>query len=228
MDAQMDPGVVGWPFMLPQAMIALVPLGVIALYAYELRQRLQRRGQEQGDGATPAGRFARLLGGSLALTGVYSLLHAFWFGSVGSVLRVFTRTCGAPFSQLPMPIIHHCAGDHYLCTVAAQGHRWLVRPERLGHRRGQAILVNRQLALANAFEDLLHERWPSLGRRGRRIYDQVGLPVSRLIRSPWLADAVFLAMKPAEWCFYLALLLLDRAPPEERIARMYPLQEVEA
>jgi hypothetical protein len=221
MDAGLRSVGASWAFMLPQAVVALVPLGVIALYAYELGQRLKRRGQEQGDGTTPADRFARLMGGSLALAGVYSLLHAFWFGSIAGVLRVFTRTCGAPLSQLAMPTIP-CAGDHYLCTVAAQGHRWLVRPERLGHRRGQPILVNRQLALANAFEDLLHERWPRLGRRARRIYDQVGLPISRLIRSPWLADAVFLAMKPAEWCFYLALLLLDHAPPEARIARMYP------
>jgi len=88
-------------------------------------------------------------------------------------------------------------------------------------RRGQVILVNRQLAVANAFEDLLHARWPRFGAFARRVYDRLGWPVSRWIRRRWLADAVYLAMKPAEWAFYVALLLLDPAAPEARIGRMY-------
>jgi hypothetical protein len=81
--------------------------------------------------------------------------------------------------------------------------------------------VNRQLQLANAFEDLLHERWPRLGRVARTTYDRLGLPISRYIRGAYAADLVYLAMKPAEWLFYLCLLLLDRSPPEARIDRMY-------
>jgi hypothetical protein len=96
-----------------------------------------------------------------------------------------------------------------------------VRPERFGQRGGLVIVVNRQLATANAFEDLLHERWPRFGRLARRVYDRLGLPVSRYLRWRWLADFVYLAMKPAEWLFYVALLLLDRGSPEARIDRMY-------
>ena len=81
--------------------------------------------------------------------------------------------------------------------------------------------MNRQLALANAFEDLLHERWPRFGKWARRVYDRVGWPLSRSIQSRWASDLVYLAMKPAEWIFYVALLLLDRASPERRIERMY-------
>jgi hypothetical protein len=81
--------------------------------------------------------------------------------------------------------------------------------------------VNRQLAVSNAFEDLLHERWPRFGRTTRRCYDRVGLPVSRYIRNRWLADVVYLLMKPFEWLFYLALLLLDPDDPERRIDDMY-------
>ncbi|WP_394840396.1 DUF6688 family protein [Pendulispora rubella] len=75
------------------------------------------------------------------------------------------------------------------------------------------MLVNRQLAIANAFENLLHTRWPRFGRFARAVYDRFGLPVSRHIRTRWLADAIYLVMKPAEWAFYVALLLLDSDSP---------------
>ncbi len=91
----------------------------------------------------------------------------------------------------------------------------------MGVRNGQPIVVNRQLAVANAFEDLLHTRWPRFGRLARRTYDRLGLPVSRYIRASWMSDAVYLAMKPAEWIFYAVLLLLDPGDPEARIDRMY-------
>ena len=45
--------------------------------------------------------------------------------------------------------------------------------------------------------------------------------MSRWIRGAWLSDLVYLAMKPAEWCFAIALLLLDPGDPESRIGRMY-------
>jgi hypothetical protein len=36
-----------------------------------------------------------------------------------------------------------------------------------------------------------------------------------------LADLLYLAMKPAEWLFYLVLLVFDSECPEARIDRMY-------
>jgi hypothetical protein len=87
-------------------------------------------------------------------------------------------------------------------------------------RRGQVIVVNRQLAVANAFEDLLHERWPRFGRFARQTYDCLGLPLSRYIRFRWMADLVFIAMLPLQWGFYLFLRLFDQEV-EARIARMY-------
>ncbi len=91
----------------------------------------------------------------------------------------------------------------------------------MGVRHGHPVVVNRQLATANAFEELLHTRWPRFGRFARRTYDALGYPVSRHLKSRWVADAVYLAMKPAEWAFYLALLLLDPGDPEARLGRMY-------
>lgn len=162
---------------------------------------------------------ARLVAGSTVLAGLYAVMNAAWLGEPAGALSVVTRTCGYTLSRLP--IVEIPADCHYLCTVAARGHASLVRPIRVGRRGGIPILVNRQLAIANAFEDLLHERWPRFGAFARKTYDALGLPVSRLIRSPWAADAVFIAMKPAEWLFYLVLLLLDRRAPEARIDRMY-------
>jgi hypothetical protein len=126
-------------------------------------------------------------------------------------------TCGYTFSTMQPPV-----GDcHYLCTVAAQGHPWLVRPTRLGRRRGRVIVVNRQLAVANAFEDLLHQRWPRVGRSARTLYDRLAFEVSRQVRRRWVADLVFVAMLPAQLGFELVLVWLDPGDPEVRIDRMY-------
>ena len=45
--------------------------------------------------------------------------------------------------------------------------------------------------------------------------------MSRVIRWRLVADAIYLAMKPAEWAFYGVLLALDPGDPEARIDRMY-------
>lgn len=139
-----------------------------------------------------------------------------WTGELGLFAGALTRTCGWTFSQM-VPPSQDC---HYLCTVAAQGHPWLVRPLRTGVRHGRPIVVNRQLAVANAFEDLLHERWPRFGRWARRAYDRLGLPISRYLLHPLAADAVFVMMLPAQAAFELFLRVLDR-DPEGRIDRMY-------
>jgi hypothetical protein len=226
------------PVFLPCA----APLLTAILYGQEVRLRLRRRGVEAAmrpapqapDSAYREGppqvplppeprvhrpTLARALALAPALLGAHAVVQALLFGRANAAITVVTRTCGHVFSSIPVEIIPKDC--HYLCTVAARGHVWLVKPERLGRRRGVPIVVNRQLALANAFEDLLHERWPRFGRLARQAYDRVGLPVSRYLRRPLLADAVYLAMKPAEWAFYAVLLLLDRGDPEARIDRMY-------
>ena len=137
-----------------------------------------------------------------------------------SIIQAWTQTSDWTFSQqtappnLPMDM-------HYLCTVAAGGHRSLVKPIRMGKRHGHWVLVNRQLAIANAFEELLQQRMPRLHRVIRYAYDHYGYPIANHIRSPWAADAVWLLMKPAEWFFLVALYLFD-CKPENRIAVQYP------
>ena len=135
------------------------------------------------------------------------------------VIKSFTMTADWPFSkQIPPPSLPH--NGHYLCTVAAGGHRKIVRPLRFGKRRGEKIIVNRQLLVSNAFEELLSEISPSLHRKIRLFYDTHGYPLSRLITTKFRADLVYILMKPLEWFFVLTLYLLT-TNPEERISRQY-------
>lgn len=160
-----------------------------------------------------------LLGAAAATAGWLGLdlvLHAVLTGRLGLWGGAMSDTCGWVLS-VRTPPVEDC---HYLCTVAAQGHPWLVRPLRLGRRRGVPIVVNRQLAVANAFEDLLHERWPRFGRLARRTYDRLAFPVSRWLLHPLAADAVFLAMLPAQAVFEGFLWAFD-GDRERRIDRMY-------
>lgn len=78
-----------------------------------------------------------------------------------SVIKAFTETSDWILSkEISPPPVEYDA--HYLCTVSLQGHRGLVKPIRYGIRRGNRIVVNRQLCVANAFEQLLEERIPPL------------------------------------------------------------------
>lgn len=136
-----------------------------------------------------------------------------------SLIRAFTQTSDWTLSQQisPPPVT---VDSHYLCTVALRGHRRLVRPTRCGLRRGKKIVVNRQLCVANAFEQCVMEKCPRLHRKIRDFYDRRGYPLSRHITTPLRADIVYILMKPLEWLFLLFLYAADRRP-ESRIARQY-------
>ena len=139
-------------------------------------------------------------------------------GADGRV-KAFTDTADWTFSkQIPPPPKEH--EGHYLCTVAAGGHERVVKPLRYGVRCGKKIIVNRQLCIANAFEDYIMEKFPKFHKLIRSVYDTYGYPVSRHIISPERADAVYILMKPLEWMFLIFLYLFD-VKPEERIRRQY-------
>ena len=139
-------------------------------------------------------------------------------GADGPV-KAFTDTADWTFSkQIPPPPKEY--EGHYLCTVAAGGHERVVKPLRYGVRCGKKIIVNRQLCIANAFEDYIMEKFPKFHKLIRSVYDTYGYPVSRHIISPERADAVYILMKPLEWMFLIFLYLFD-VKPEERIRRQY-------
>lgn len=110
--------------------------------------------------------------------------------------------------------------EHYLCTVAAGGHEGIVKPIRLGERHGHKVIVNRQLCIANAFEQILEEHTPMFHKKLRHLYDTYGFPIAKLIHSPYSADIVYFIMKPLEWLFLIVLYFCD-VNPENRIAVQY-------
>ena len=157
------------------------------------------------------------------LLGILLALLALFGQYPDRLVRAWTETADWGLSQ-KIPPQNAFYDEHYLCTVAAGGHRKIVRPMRYGERHGHRVVVNRQLCIANAFEDLLMERTPRMHRRLRRFYDTYGFPLSRLIRTKAQADFVWLLMKPLEWAFLLVLYLCA-ADPENRIAVQYmPVQ----
>ncbi len=140
-----------------------------------------------------------------------------------SLIKAWTETADWTFSQKIAP--PNLDDGHYLCTVAAGGHRKVVKPLRIGHRHGHRVIVNRQLCVANAFEQILEERLPRFHRAVRGFYDRAGYPLSRLIRSKHAADLVYVLMKPLEW-FFLAVLYTVDLNPEDRIAVQYPHRQI--
>lgn len=150
---------------------------------------------------------------------VFEIIFVLAGQGLDAPVKAFTDTADWTFSkQVPPPPIDY--EGHYLCTIAAGGHRKIVRPLRLGSRRGKTIVVNRQLCIANAFEEVIQEKFPRLHKHIRHFYDTYGYPVSRHIASPLRADVVYLLMKPLEWLFLIFLYAAD-LHPEQRISRQY-------
>ena len=155
----------------------------------------------------------------LPLLGILIMILTLFGQKPDSIIKAWTQTSQWSLSQKVSP--QNLAFDeHYLCTVAAGGHPEVVRPTRLGVRHGHQVIVNRQLCVANAFEQILMERMPRFHRLVRRLYDRYGFPLARHIRTRQAADTVYILMKPLEWLF-LAVIYLCDVHPEDRIAMQY-------
>lgn len=139
--------------------------------------------------------------------------------SPNSLIKAFTETSDWNLSGQTSPQnLYH--DEHYLCTVAAGGHKKIVKPLRKGIRHGNTVIVNRQLLVANAFEQILEEKMPKAHKVIRGIYDKYGFPLAKLINSKWMADIIWIIMKPLEWVFLIIIYLCDKHP-EDRIAIQY-------
>jgi hypothetical protein len=136
-----------------------------------------------------------------------------------SIIKVFTDTATWKLSQqIHPPILDH--KGHYLCTVATSGHPKIVKPIRLGKRNGKNIIVNRQLLIANAFEEMIQDLSPRLHYKIRAFYDQYGYNISKKINTSFLSNTTYILMKPLEWIFLICLYLIcDK--PEQKINRQY-------
>lgn len=150
---------------------------------------------------------------------ICEVLYIIFGQGVDGFIKAFTMTADWTFStQVPPPPVDY--SGHYLCTVAVCGHEKIVKPIRYGIRRNKKIVVNRQLLIANAFEDLIQERLPKSHLRIRNFYDKYGYPVSRYITTQIRADIVYIIMKPLEWVFLTVLYMFD-TQPENRIEIQY-------
>lgn len=136
-----------------------------------------------------------------------------------AAIKAFTETADYTFStRIPPQNVFY--DEHYLCTVAAGGHERVVKPIRMGKRHNHDVVVNRQLMIANAFEQILEERIPKVHKVIRGFYDRYGFPIAKLIKSKIVADLIWFIMKPLEWLFLIVIYLLDENP-EDRIAKQY-------
>jgi hypothetical protein len=136
-----------------------------------------------------------------------------------SIIKVFTETTNWRFSQqIHPPILDH--KGHYLCTVAVTGSPEIVKPIRFGKRNGKTIIVNRQLLIANAFEEMLQNYSPRLHRFIRCNYDKYGYNLSKKINTENMSNLTYILMKPLEYIF-LFFLYLFCEKPEERINKQY-------
>ena len=66
-------------------------------------------------------------------------------------------------------------------------------------------LLNQQLLTFWKFEHLLKQQTPKFHGAIRRIYNQIGPVVAKLIVFRWQADLVYLLLKPAEWIIRFGL-----------------------
>ncbi len=162
----------------------------------------------------------------LPLLAVIAMLLLLFGQKPDSMVQAFTDTYHHTFSIHDCTHVQ-CPSGHYLCTIAACGHETVVQPLRPGIRHGRVIKVNRQLLVANAFEELIAVHLPALHRPLRTTYDRVGDRLyawQTLLDNKWMSDVVYYLMKPLEWLFILTLYIFDRKP-ENRIACQYISQE---
>ncbi|HFU4466229.1 TPA: DUF6688 family protein [Streptococcus suis] len=211
--------------------LCLVPFNVCLIYSRTILQNIKLWQAELAKQSNPRfPRLSALLQRSLSLPIwllFFSLPYLAVLGSYlilfgqkpDQLLQMWTETSDWALSEKISPP-NAFYDEHYLCTVGAAGHRKLVKPIRMGERHGHRVVVNRQLQIANAFEQILEERCPRLHRFIRFNYDRYGYPISKHIRTAWQADLVYLLMKPAEWLFLIVIYLHD-CQPENRIARQY-------
>lgn len=136
-----------------------------------------------------------------------------------SMVKVFTDTTTWGFSQkMHPPILDH--KGHYLCTVSAKGSPKIVKPIYLGKRHGNVIIVNRQLQIANAFEELIADFSPKIHYFIRSNYDKYGYDLSKKIKTKTRSNITYILMKPLEW-FFLICLYVSVEYPETKIKRQY-------
>jgi len=215
-------------------LLLFMPIAFQLLMIIILLLRLLREGVQVAEKRQYKNRFLNYLNQQLASSKHYTLwllilllpvlililLFLMLFGQEpDSLVKVFTETTTWQLSQKAHPPYLDHQG-HYLCTVAACGTPTIVKPIHLGSRHGHTIIVNRQLQIANAFEELLQEHFKRTHKVIRLGYDQYGYNLSKKIITPAASNLTYILMKPIEWGFLIVLNLFC-LEPEKKIAKQY-------
>lgn len=109
----------------------------------------------------------------LSLAALFSLYGAAWWHSIQQAREYY--------ESLPIEPPESC----FIVTAASRGHSSIVSPT--------------QLIYFKAAEFRLQSVAPRLHAMSRVIYNRIGPVLARRISNPWIADAVYVALKPFEW-----------------------------
>lgn len=92
----------------------------------------------------------------------------------------------------------------FIVTAAGKGHKELV-----GSFYSPAYnkVMTRQLIIFYQFEFYLMEHFPRFHKGLRKVYNHIGPKIAKRIRTQWIADAVYLLLKPLEYMILLILML---------------------
>lgn len=148
-----------------------------------------------------------------------SLILVLFGQDFNSMTKVFTETTNWALSQKEHPPYLYHTG-HYLCTVAACGTPKLVKPLFVGVRHRNQIIVNRQLQIANAFEEIIQVKFPKTHKIIRNFYDKYGYNLSKKINGKFWSDFTYILMKPLELLF-LTFIYMTETEPEKMIRKQY-------
>jgi hypothetical protein len=147
-----------------------------------------------------------------------ALLLTGWIAAAFAAWRKAMDMAIAEYATLPTD-----NPNCFICSAAAHGHVRFVRSETVQMGELQRC-VTRQLRVFKAAELVLQATLPGLHGIVRRVYDGAGPCIARRVTNPWRADAVYLALKPAEWLAAISLRLLVGAS-HANLDRLYANRE---
>jgi hypothetical protein len=120
----------------------------------------------------------------------------FW---VGSCLWSMVTYAGLPDKVPP--------SGCFIVTAATRGHKSIVGPFSEITHHGRRRQANRQLLTFWELEARWQLSYPGSHAMFRQIYNRIGPVIAAQIKSPWMADATCLALKP----FEMAARLINQA-----------------
>lgn len=112
---------------------------------------------------------------------VFEILFILAGQGADAPIKAFTvQPTGAFSQQIPPPPME--SSGHYLCTVAAGGHKKIVKPLRLWNEKRTDDRGKPPIVYSQAFEGMDTGKISQNHKAIRNFYDRYGYPVSRLLQ----------------------------------------------